>query len=60
MKKQLREFYLNCNDREELRRFIWDITPIIQKIREKYFRMLNEGIPSWELDYRLKEEEIET
>ena len=56
MKNLIRDFYLNCNNAEELQRFIWDICPLIDKIREKYFRMLNNNVPSWQLDYRLKEE----
>ncbi|KKM95940.1 hypothetical protein LCGC14_1183110 [marine sediment metagenome] len=57
MKKLLRDFYLNCNSGVELQQFVWEIMPIILKIKEKYFRILNNGIPSWELDYRLKTEE---
>jgi len=56
LKNLIRDFYLNCNNAEELQRFIWDICPLIDKIREKYFRMLNNNVPSWQLDYRLKEE----
>lgn len=49
---------VNCNDEEKLRRFIWDICPLIDSIREKYFRMLNHNKPSWELDYSLKKEDV--
>ena len=58
MKNLIRDFYLTCNNQGELERFIWDICPLIAKIREKYFRMLNNNIPSWELDYRLKIEAL--
>ena len=49
-------FLIRCKDSDKLRRFIWDISPIIDSIKEKYFRMLNKGLSSWQLDYRLKRE----
>ena len=49
-------FLIHCKDSDKLRRFIWDISPIISSIKEKYFRMLNKNLPSWQLDYRLKRE----
>jgi len=56
MKKLIRDFYLSCNNQKELEEFVWDICLLISKIKEKYFRMLNNNMPSWELDYRLKKE----
>ena len=56
---ELREYIRHLtqySDEEKLRRFIWEICPIIDSVREKYFRMLNNNKPSWELDYNLKEE----
>ena len=52
------DFLLHCNDKERLCRFIWDISPLVDKIKSKYFRMLNKDKPIWELDYRLKNDRI--
>ena len=49
-------FLIRCKNSDKLRRFIWDISSIIGSIKEKYFRMLNKGLPGWQLDYRLKRE----
>jgi len=53
--KEIEELLIT-KDIDKIKWFIWNYTDIINTIRERYFRTLNKGKSSWELDYRIKYE----
>jgi hypothetical protein len=53
-----REILDKEEDGEVLQGYVWGLNHLWESIKEKYARCLNRGYCSWELDYRMKSEEI--
>ncbi len=56
IEKEFRDVLDNEEDGAVLQMYVWKLDHLWNSIKEKYYRCLNRGFSSWELDYRMKEE----